>query len=90
MRLIDADALREKAREMDLCAAVTVWDIDDAPTIDAVEVVRCKDCKHWKKFRDNRGCCKQETFTLDDDTIDPVTEPNDFCSYGRRQEDATD
>jgi hypothetical protein len=23
--------------------------IDDAPTIDAVEVVRCKYCKHWEK-----------------------------------------
>ena len=21
--------------------------VDDTPTIDAVEVVRCKDCKHW-------------------------------------------
>ena len=28
--------------------------IADAPTVDAVEVVRCKDCKHWLK--DVTGC----------------------------------
>ena len=22
-------------------------DVEDAPTIDAVEVVRCRECKHW-------------------------------------------
>lgn len=34
MRLIDADALLKKKREMELCFAVTEWDIEDAPTID--------------------------------------------------------
>ncbi len=33
IRAIDANELRKKAREMDMCQAVTVWDIDDAPTI---------------------------------------------------------
>ena len=32
-----------------------IWrTIDDAPVIDAVPVVRCKDCKHWLK--DVAGC----------------------------------
>lgn len=34
MRPIDADELLKKKREMELCFAVTVWDIEGAPTID--------------------------------------------------------
>ena len=41
MRLIDADELPlDIERE----------DIDDAPTVDAVEVVRCKDCKWYVSY----------------------------------------
>lgn len=48
MRLIDADALKEKAffHEIDNESYVEEEDIDNAPTVDAVEVVRCKDCVH--------------------------------------------
>ena len=53
---------------------------------DVVPVVRCKDCKSWKCLREDRGLCKHPTFTLDDDTIDPLTEPDDFCSYGERKD----
>lgn len=42
-------------------------EIDDAPTIDAVEVVRCKDCAGKK-------ACDIWGVYLDDD---------DFCSHGR-------
>lgn len=50
--LIDRQALLEKKREMELCFAVTEWDINDAPAVDAVEVVRCKDCayRHSSEF----------------------------------------
>ena len=40
----------EFARAMDIAR----FSIYDAPAVDAVEVVRCKDCKHWKK--DVPGC----------------------------------
>lgn len=36
-------------------------DIDtliDLPTVDAVDVVRCKDCIHFKPFRPTVGLCK--------------------------------
>ena len=69
----------------DVCGAAQL--IMEAPAVDAVHVVRCKDCKHWKQIRDDRGLCKHETFTMDDDVIDPITEPDDFCSYGDRRED---
>ena len=57
MRLIDADSLKDYIdcghlrpptelcfSELDVCNM-----IDKRPTIDAVEVVRCKDCKWWDK-----------------------------------------
>lgn len=44
MRLIDADALIERYGEP--CHSFLDV-IKDMPTIDAVRVVHCKDCKHW-------------------------------------------
>ena len=44
MRLIDADALMERYGES--CHSFADV-IEDMPTIDAVPVVRCKDCHFW-------------------------------------------
>ena len=52
MRLIDADALNEKLCETTIFIKDGVAFqrmINDAPTIDAVQVVRCKDCIHAQK-----------------------------------------
>lgn len=48
MRLIDADKLeRQEYWGNERCFDyVDAEDIDNAPTVDAVPVVRCKDCKH--------------------------------------------
>lgn len=50
MRLIDADALLDAMRDEEFQTFVPLDEIDSvidkAPTIDAVPVVRCKDCKH--------------------------------------------
>ena len=43
-------------------------------TIDAVEVVRCKDCKHYDKRSD---CCEVIGFSC---------LPDNFCSYGERKD----
>lgn len=48
---------------------------DNAPTIDAVEVVRCRNCKHL--FEDD-GCPLRYFRTHLED---------DFCSYGERKTD---
>lgn len=53
--------------------------IDDAPTIDAVPVVRCKDCKHWHTD-DDVGHCDNP------DGLDNYARPDDFCSYGERKD----
>ena len=89
MRPIDADALiaKEERRELDKyidgerCYEMVVptWAIYEAPTIDAVEVVRCKECKHRYetgvtfKFY---GC----------DFLDAEYHDNGFCSYGERKD----
>lgn len=52
--------------------------IDDAPTVDAVEVVRCKDCKNL--YADDSGklhwCDFHRMFVGLDD----------FCNYGKRMD----
>lgn len=61
-------------------------EFDRFPTVDAVEVVRCKNCKKWMDFSnykgwENRGFCfLHETNNSSDD----------FCSYGERKEASED
>ena len=53
--------------------------IADAPTVDAVEVVRCRDCKY----------CDPENHHCDHpmSTAAPLSrKPDDFCSYVERKE----
>lgn len=77
MRLVDADPLKEKAffHEIDNVSYVEEEDIDNAPTVDAVEVVRCKDCKFNPKYA-YVGCPTAGLLLRDD---------NDFCSKGERR-----
>lgn len=51
MRLIDADALIKEALTEGAYGYVDAKQIADAPTIDAVPAMRCKDCKyhHWEQ-----------------------------------------
>lgn len=57
--------------------------LDASPTIDAVPVVRCKDCKWYgrvDKRRFYRGSdCLQKR-------IDTIVPERDFCSRGERKE----
>ena len=79
MRLIDADALKTKAIRCEtfklydapvFLKAVGTKEIDKAPTVDAVPVVRCKDCKYFK----TRLCENEDNH---DDW---------FCADGERKE----
>lgn len=49
------------------------------PTVDAVEVVRCKDCKWAEYGKDYPPYCKHWKSGLYADIKD-----DDFCSYGER------
>ena len=51
--------------------------IKDCPTIDAVPVVRCKDCKHY----DTIGCLKGFGWC---ENIDRGTSDNFYCANGKQ------
>ena len=68
---------------LDVLKKVASW-LDGAPTVDAVEVVRCKDCKHFyhsiTSYRDGK-CVQFGTYDTD-----PSVYKDDFCSYGERKD----
>ena len=89
MRVIDADAFL--AREIKRCHCVPLVGSSDRdyeslklllqqePTIDAVRVVRCKDCRYWQD--NNGGYPNKECRWREDETPDA----DDFCSCGERK-----
>ena len=86
MRLIDADALIEEALTEGAYGYVDALQIANAPTVDAVPVVRCKDCK-W--FANNNGgewfgCW---LFNAIKAVPEDAPTPDDFCSYADRKDD---
>ena len=54
--------------------------IADTPTVDAVSVIRCKDCGYWQD--NNGGYPNEECRWREDETPDA----DDFCSYGKRKD----
>ena len=95
MRLIDADALLEKSWDVDCrCGyvqVIDVGDIDEAPTIDAVPVVRCKDCKqHRPRTATVVVRNGERTRYCTCDKFGRSVLDNDFCSYGERKDGAED
>ena len=107
MRLIDADALLEnlpdveKDKQISLIGAVAdmVVLISNAPTIDAVSVVRCKDCRYSEPMK-KHGVCKFGENALNctqcrgDDGYGyagiSVIYPDDYCSDGAQKDGEAD
>lgn len=79
-RLIFETNNPEFYKEMELIARRC---IDGLPAIDAVPVVRCKDCKYYVNYCGEK-CCD---IFLDGKEEPYQTKPTDFCSYGEREED---
>ena len=88
MRLIDADRALEIVRDQSIAhpnayhlTNYATLILREAPTVDAAEVVRCRECKH----------CDPENYHCDHPmgTAAPLKrKPDDFCSYGERKEGA--
>lgn len=86
MRPIDADALKYKQQVMykkgdsdEVYAEwfITATEIANAPTIDAVPVTRCIECKYMEiKGTKNRFCFCDKWYS-------PINQ-FDFCSFGER------
>lgn len=100
-RYIDADILRKN--EIARCHCVpcvgsndnNYKDLDevlnDCPTADVVEVVRCRDCKYSRERNENErrylveGVLICTSGEAADECWNPVY-PSHFCSYGERRE----
>lgn len=93
MRLIDADALgigrcNPDAFPLEGRAYCAGWNgvinlIEQAPTVEAVPVVRCKDCKHYGCEKEpSHGTvyhfCKRHKGLV-------VVRRDTYCSYGERK-----
>ena len=72
-RYIDADKLIELANHDGAYGYVDVHDILNIPAADVVEVVRCKDCKHY--YKDHYFECA---------VYDASVQSEDFCAFGER------
>ena len=91
-RYIDADKLTQ--RFYCLCAALSIESvhidsivqyIDNMPTVDAVEVVRCDQCRHFDSINnDDHGWCK---LISDLPNGVSVRYHDDYCSLGERVEE---
>ena len=87
MRSIDADALVAELKwlqsQVSSTSAMEIAEyidrINAQPTVDAVEVVRCKDCKYsyGSKY------CTNEAWKDEGNTV--TIEPDAFCSYGEKR-----
>lgn len=98
MRLIDVDALWAQMKEYlekrieeanmtgDRAVCVTWHDavilIKNAPTVDAVPVIRCKDCKHW----DGYYCHHKGYGNGYANYSPPIKSGEGFCDWAERKE----
>ena len=84
-RLIDVvdEAIKRYAEDGDILQFISDvrFAVINAPTVDAVEVVRCKDCKHWqdigKGCTDHVRCCEIGFYMIGE---------NGYCYFGERED----
>lgn len=85
MRLIDADALKEtigiRLYSGAMMEFVSVEDIAKQPTVDAVPVIRCKDCRYFGERMANGywSCGRREGCVM--------TIPEGFCGWAVRRKE---
>ena len=84
MRLIDANALIKEANADGAYGYVDAKQIADYPTVDAVEVVRCKDCKHYKPQKKSAHLENRTNYC--NRIVRIKVQPYDFCTYGERKD----
>lgn len=89
MRLINADVLKRICQDYNDSLSPEI--IDYIPTVDAVPVVRCRDCKYSEDLDGNlekiyidgcMRCARQRGDALN------VVAPDEYCSEGEREDEA--
>ncbi len=95
MRLVDANTIKHTYLE-DMFDTIDDFQrvndiIDYAPTVEAVPVIRCKDCKYGDRERRDAGekryapeilFCRNREWCED---MPLAIWPNDFCSHGEKK-----
>ena len=94
MRLIDADALMDtivhkaysvtyywNTRDAGMFLCGIEQAVNEQPTVDAVPVIRCKDCKNSEPWYADKHRC----FLWSEDGIDVFDDG--FCNYAERKEE---
>ena len=89
MRLIDADAFLKDVLTAGIGKTIIEYSESDIgymirkrTTVDAVEVVRCKDCLHQTERYGHMECIHGVSYR------NTWNKPDFFCSYGERKEGA--
>lgn len=95
MRLIDADELRawlvkagrflklqDDKRTASHAIGKIIDHVDKTPAVDAVPVVRCRECKYYKPDEFECGCDFAGGL--------PYVKADDFCSFGKRRDQSAD
>ncbi len=79
-RLIDADDLLEGREDHEMISTHLIW---NAPTIDAVRVIRCKDCQFYDTTCPHGTIFFNHFFCKIFRTFHPQSH---FCALGTRKE----
>lgn len=83
MRLIDADAtiyalnVASRGDSKDVIRNLVICFLLASPTVDAVPVIRCKDCKWYEMSEEETYCRELGIFD---------TDLTSYCSYAKRAE----
>lgn len=84
MKLIDSDELKRQLKKLPMMSnwgeAFMPRLIDEQPTIDAVPVVRCQECRYYPTAKVN-----EKGFLICPASGMEITE-TDYCSYGERMD----
>ena len=79
-RYIDADKLAKAVEDFPYgYRGMVLQKIAEQPTVDVVEVVRCKDCKYARGNLVSIGICDCLMYR-------DIRKGDDFCNYGERKE----
>lgn len=88
MRLIDANRVLEDLEDIKNEMDHPIFEkwkeyIDSIPTVDAVHIIRCKDCKYFIPYdgEEHKGDCSELV------GLESCIYEYDFCSYGERREE---
>ena len=84
-RLIDAEPILKRWNTESLGRKEMYDMVKNAPMVDAVPVVRCKDCRHWSEMQNSAGACLRHSVIAG--SWWNGTDSTDYCSFAERRND---